>query len=400
MRVLFNGASAIRPKTGVGHTTANLHRALVAAFPHDTFWSYPGERIRRTASRFFKPTPRPTGSTAPPKPSNPSFIKRFTLRTARTAYATHFHTVARFGGFALYHEPNLVPFRVPLPTVVTVHDLSVILFPEWHPTDRVKRYEQAFARGIEAASHVVVDSHAVRSEALRVLGLAPERVTTVPCGINPDFRPQSRDEIAAVRTRLGLPERYLLYVGTVEPRKNLTTLLRAYCDLPGYLRSQCPLVLGGSWGWKSEPERELFESEARHRGVRYLGYVADEDLPGLYAGAVALFYPSHYEGFGLPPVEMMACGGVAVVSTAAAVREVVGNAAPLIEPGDLPAWREAMRRTITEPDYLAEFRKATIANARRFTWENAAKQTHAVYQSVLGITASAASSDTSSRAAA
>jgi alpha-1,3-rhamnosyl/mannosyltransferase len=274
---------------------------------------------------------------------------------------------------------------VPLPTVVTVHDLSVILFPQWHPAERVKRYEQAFARGIAAARHILVDSDAVRGEAIRLLGLSPDRVTTVHCGIRSDFRPQSPAEIAAVRKRLHLPRRYLLYVGTVEPRKNLTTLLRAFCDLPAELRDACPLVLGGAWGWKSEPERELFESEARHRGVRYQGYVADEDLPGLYAGAEGLFYPSHYEGFGLPPVEMMACGGAAVVSTAAAVREVVGSNAPLLEPDDLAGWRDAMQRVIGDREFLAPYRRRAVAHAARFSWDNAASQTYQVYQSVLGI---------------
>ena len=385
MRVLFNGASAIRPKTGVGHTTANLHRALASAFPNDTFWLYPGDRVRRLAARFFRPAARVAGGVAPPKPRSPSLPRRLVLSAARFAYAAHFHTVARLGRFDLYHEPNLVPFRVPLPTVVTVHDLSVILFPHWHPAERVRRYEQAFARGIAAAAHILVDSDAVRGEALRVLGLAPGRVTTVHCGIREDFRPQSPAEIAAVRERLNLPARYLLYVGTVEPRKNLTTLLRAFCDLPAELREACPLILGGAWGWKSEPERELFEREARHRGVRYLGYVADEDLPGLYAGAEALLYPSHYEGFGLPPVEMMACGGAAVVSTADAVREVVGTNAPLLEPNDLEGWRDAMRQTILDRDSLARYRRTAVAHASRFNWENAARQTFGVYRSVLGI---------------
>jgi alpha-1,3-rhamnosyl/mannosyltransferase len=272
---------------------------------------------------------------------------------------------------------------VSLPTVVTVHDLSVILFPEWHPADRVKRYEQAFARGVESAAHILVDSNAVRLEALRVLGLAPERVTTVHCGIAPAYRPQTPDEIAAVRKRLDLPPRYLLYVGTVEPRKNLTTLLRAYCDLPSELRAACPLVLGGSWGWKSEPERELFESEARHKGARYLGYVADEALPGLYAGAEALFYPSHYEGFGLPPVEMMACGGACVVSTADAVREVVGDRALALEPNDTEGWRDAMRRVITDLDFLAPYRAGAKKHAARFSWDRAAAITLDVYRRVL-----------------
>jgi glycosyltransferase involved in cell wall biosynthesis len=390
MRVLFNGASAIRPKTGVGHTTANLHAALARLSPQDTFWLYPGERVRRFAARCFKPTARPTGSTAPPKPSTPSFPRRMAYRLARSAYAAHFHSVARFGRFDLYHEPNLVPFRVQLPTVVTVHDLSVILFPQWHPAERVKRYEQAFARGVETAAHILVDSNAVRSEAIRVLGLSPERLTTIHCGIAPAYRPQSPEEVAAVRKRLDLPSRYLLYVGTVEPRKNLTTLLRAFCDLPSELREACPLVLGGAWGWKSEPERELFESEARHKGARYLGYVADEDLPGVYAGAEALFYPSHYEGFGLPPVEMMACGGVCVVSTADAVKEVVGTQAVMLEASHLAAWRDAMRRVITDRDYLASYRGGGIAHAAQFNWDRAAGMTLNVYRRVLGMNAESA----------
>jgi alpha-1,3-rhamnosyl/mannosyltransferase len=384
MRVLFNGASAIRPKTGVGHTTAQLHNALTSLFPHETFWLYPGKRVRNFATRLFKPAAS-ASSQSPPKPATPSFLKRLALRAARVGYAAHFHTTARLGRFDLYHEPNLVPFYVPLPTVVTVHDLSVILFPQWHPAERVKRYEQAFARGVARAAHILVDSNAVRGEALRVLGLSPARVTTVHCGIDPKFRLQSPAEIAAVRVRLSLPSRYLLYVGTVEPRKNLTTLLRAFCDLPSELREACPLILGGSWGWKSEPERELFEAEARHLGARYLGYVADEDLPGLYAGAEALFYPSHYEGFGLPPVEMMACGGVAVVSTADAVREVVGSNAMLLEPHDMAGWRDAMRRTIIDREFLAAFRHSAIDHAARFNWHNAARQTFGVYQAVLGI---------------
>lgn len=387
MRVLFNGASSIRPKTGVGHTTANLYRALTLHAPSDTIWLYPGEGARRIAARCFPAASRPTGSNPPPKPTRTSLSKRLMLRVARLAYATHFHAAARLGRFDLYHEPNLIPFCLPLPTIVTVHDLSVILFPQWHPADRVKRYEQAFARGVDSAAHILVDSEAVRTEALRVLGLAPERVTTVHCGIADRFRPQSAHAISAVRARLSLPARYLLYVGTVEPRKNLTTLLRAFCDLPSSIREACPLILGGAWGWKSEPERELFESEARHKGARYLGYVADEDLPGLYAGAEALFYPSHYEGFGLPPVEMMACGGAAVVSTADAVREVVGSQAPLLEPHDLAGWRDAMRLSITDPGWLASYRRGAVVHAAKFGWDRAAAMTYAVYQRILGINA-------------
>ncbi|HEV3437475.1 MAG TPA: glycosyltransferase family 1 protein [Gemmata sp.] len=399
MRVLFNGASTIRPKTGVGHTTINLHRALTAVSPADRFWLYPGDSVRNLVGRCLKPASRQTGSISPPKPAAKHLLNRLALSTARLGYAAHFHTVARLGPFDLYHEPNLVPFSIRLPTVVTIHDLSVILFPEWHPSDRVKRYEKAFARGVATAAHILVDSEAVRTEVIRVLGVDPKLVTTVYMGIGSNFRLQSTEEIAAVRARLGLPDRYLLYVGTVEPRKNLTTLLRAYCDLPGELRETCPLILGGAWGWKSEPERELFESEARHRGVRYLGYVADEDLPALYGGAVALLYPSFYEGFGLPPVEAMACGTAAIVSTADAVREVVGTQAIQIDPRDLSGWRDAMQRSIADREYLAHYRREGVGYSARFGWERAAETTLDVYRRVLGIAPASASPGPSARAA-
>ena len=385
MRVLFNGASAIRPKSGVGHTTVQLHSALTEVSSADLFWLYPGSTIRSLVSRTQKNTRPATGSISPPKPAPPRFIKRLALRAARMGYAAHFRLIARSSQFDLYHEPNLIPFQVQLPTVVTVHDLSVILFPEWHPVERVKRYEQAFHRGIASAAHIVVDSEAVRTEAIRILGLDPNRVTTVHIGISSNFRMQSNEEIATVRKRLQLPERYLLYVGTVEPRKNLSTLLRAYCDLPAEAREKCPLVLGGGWGWKSEPVRALFESEARHCGVRYLGYVADENLPGLYAGALALLYPSFYEGFGLPPVEAMACGSAAIVSTAEAVREVVGSNAIQIDPRDLTEWREAMRRAIADPNSLDAYRREGLAHAEKFRWQRAAQTTLEVYRRVLGI---------------
>src|SRR5205814_588681 len=131
---------------------------------------------------------------------------------------------------------------------------------------------------------------------------------------------------AAERARRGLdlPYDYLLYVGTVEPRKNVLTLLRAFCALPVELRRRCPLVLAGGWGWKSAEVAEFFRGEAAAAGVRHLGYTDDRYLPGLYAGARALVYPSFYEGFGLPPLEMLAAGGVVLSSTADALREVLG----------------------------------------------------------------------------
>ena len=390
MRVLFNGASAIKAKSGVGHTTANLHRALSEYYPHDTFWLYPGDRVANLARRVVARPNRGPLAHRPTKSKPAGKLAAIFKRVAQTLNRVALRTVARWGNFHLYHEPNFVPVRTSLPTVVTVHDLSVILHPEWHPADRVKLHERHFATGLAASQHVVVVSHAVRAELIAHVGVRPENVTAVHWGIGSEFRPHTPAEIASVRARLGLPPRFLLYVGTIEPRKNVRTLLRAFRDLPASVREACPLVLAGGWGWKSEPERELF-AETQSLGVRHLGYVPDGDLPALYAAADALLYPSYYEGFGLPPVEMMACGGAAIVSTADAVREVVGGHAAVVHPDDLQGWRDAMRRATTEPDWLAGLRRGGVAHAATFTWESAARETFGVYQRVLGISPQSAS---------
>lgn len=383
MRVILNGVSALKPKTGVGHTTANLYRALTGLATSDSFWLYPGETLGGLARRMLH-RPKPSGP-RPPQPGGAPRWKTRLTELAKAAYRGHFRTAARWGGFDLYHEPNFIPVRTHLPTVVTVHDLSVLLYPEWHPADRVAFHERHFRRGIATADHVVVVSEAVRREMIDVLGFPADRVTAIHNGIGDQFRPQQPEAVEAIRQKLGLPPRYFLAVGTIEPRKNIGTLLRAFCDLPTEIRAACPLVLAGGWGWKSDRERELFETEARHRGAIHLGYVDDMDLPGLYAGAVALLYPSFYEGFGLPPVEMLACGGGVIASTAAAVREVVGGHAVLLDPQDSDGWREAMRRAAADADYLDDSRRGGVAHTRGFTWDVAAKKTLGVYRRVLRI---------------
>lgn len=370
MRVLFNGVTRLRPKTGIAHAAANLHAALAAGHPADCFWLYPG---------------------APKKP-NP--LKQLVNRTlgaaAKLGYAAHFQAAARLGRFDLYHEPNFVPFRTGLPTVVTIFDLSVLLYPQWHPAERVKAHEYAYTRGVSLASHVIVGTEAVRAEAQQHLGLPPDRVTAMLCGVGPQFRPQPPEAVAAVRAKHGLPRRYTLYVGTIEPRKNVGTLLRAFGDLPAALRGACPLVLAGGWGWKAEAERELFHSEARHKGAIHLGYVADNDLPALYAGADALLYPSFYEGFGMPPVEAMACGTAAVTSTADAVREAVGSHALTIDAHDFDGWRDALARVARDREFLDYYRRRGAAHAATFTWEKCARIVYGIYEKVLKVTSTGA----------
>lgn len=385
MRVVLNGLAALKPKTGVGHHVADLTAALVAEFPTDAFTLYPGD----TLSRWVAAANR--GAAGGAHGSRPGLVKRLLggvksvgKTMAKAASGLHFAAYTRAFRFDLYHEPNFVPFRAHLPTVVTVHDLSVLKFPQWHPADRVKFHERHFLRGLGLARHVIVVSEAVRSELIHDLHCPPERVTTVHNGVGPQFVRQSPEAVAGTRRELGLPERFFLCVGTIEPRKNLGVVIRAFADLPSEVRSQCPLVLAGPWGWRSDEERMLFDQIGVPAGARHLGYVPSRLLPALYSAARVLLYPSHYEGFGLPPVEMLACGGAVIVSTDPAVREVVGRCGKVIVPDDVTGWRDAMREAANDDEFLTALSRGGVARSATFTWTRAARETMAVYRKVLG----------------
>jgi alpha-1,3-rhamnosyl/mannosyltransferase len=299
----------------------------------------------------------------------------------------YFRYVFRSGYYHVYHEPNHIPLPCDLPTIATVHDLSVMLHPDWHPADRVAHFERHFARGVQGCAHLLAISESARQEIIGLLGIAPQRVTRTYMGVRPGLRPLPAAEVQAALRRLGLPPSYLLCLGTIEPRKNVLTLLRAYCALPAAVRQRYPLLLVGSWGWNSADVRAFLDGEARHRGVRYLGYVADRDVPALYNGARALVFPTRYEGFGMPPVEMMACGGAVLASTAPTCVETLGGRAPLIDADDLEGWRSAMQGVCTDDDWWRQLRQGVEEVARSFTWELCAADTLRVYRAVAGLRA-------------
>jgi alpha-1,3-rhamnosyl/mannosyltransferase len=390
MRVLVNGLVSLGARTGIGHYAGELVRSLraqtgdaaVDVFP--PAWLASVHRVwGRCRSRIDRSTDAPVR--AQEASSGPSWRARLLtgLRAGGQVFLERCFQAASRTGYDLYHEPNVVPFSCDLPTVTTVHDLSVLLHPEWHPAHRVAHHQKRFAAGLARSCHVVTGSEFTRQEVIATLGLPPERVSRTYHGIRPNLRPLPAERVEAGRRALGLPGRYLLFLGTLEPRKNARMLLEAYCALPESLRRRCPLVLAGAGGWGAAQTHDYIDRVARHRGVLRLGYVADEQLAALYNAARALLFPSFYEGFGLPPVEMMACGGAVIASTAGAVREVAGGRAHLLDPHDRDGWHHAMRRAIADDDWCAALRQGAEEAARPFTWERCAEQTLAVYRRVL-----------------
>jgi alpha-1,3-rhamnosyl/mannosyltransferase len=394
VRVIVNQLPALTRKTGVGHYTAELVRCLRRQTGEGTISTFPKDWLGQTSKLWDQLRGRlePTAAEVPAGPRRPGTVLGSLRRTAlqclrrggRHLVSLSFRASCRGGCYDLYHETNFIPLPSDLPTVVTLHDLSVVLHPEWHPAHRVAYFERHFHRGLAQCAHFLSVSEFGRQEVIRRLHIPPEQVTRTYNGIRPGLAPLPHGEVALRLRRLGLPPAYLLYLGTIEPRKNILMLLRAYCALPGALRQRCPLLLVGGWGWNAADVAAYFHGEARHHGVMHLGYLPDESLPVLYNGARALVYPSWYEGFGLPPVEMMACGGAVLASTAGALAETVGGQAHLIDPADTDGWRAALMRAIEDDDWCANLRRGATDVARPFTWERCAADTLRVYQKLCG----------------
>jgi alpha-1,3-rhamnosyl/mannosyltransferase len=393
MRLLINGLSMAGAKTGIGHYTAELYRSLLRQAGADEIGCFPAPwvcGVRRVWAKARSWIERTTPSPAPGGAAEVSPRQSWRRRTfaglravGQTVLTRHFRSVCRKGRYDLYHEPNFIPLESDLPTVTTICDLSVLLHPEWHPADRVAHFERGFRAGLSRGTHFIAISDVGRREIVGTLGIRPDRVTRTYLGIRPNLRPLPAAQVALTLHQLNLPPRYLLFVGTIEPRKNVLTLLRAYCALPGEVRDAYPLLLVGGWGWNSADVAAFLDDEARYKNVRHVGYLPEEHLGALYNGARALVFPSLYEGFGLPPLEMMACGGAVLASTADALEETVGGQAHLVAPHDLDGWREALLRVTCDDDWWQQLRFGAEDVARPFTWERCASETFAVYRSVV-----------------
>ncbi len=384
MRVLLNDRALSRTLTGVGNYIAQLllqaetHAEGVRLAPF--LYTYVKRGDWRQRLRPPDP-PAPAGGPQHPRDLSGSRYPWWLRSLLQSGYRWLFASVAR--GYDVYHEPNHIPIRCGRPTVTTIHDLSVVLHPQWHPADRVRWYEREFEQGVRQTRQFLAASEFTKGELCRHCGIGPDRVHVTYQAARAAFRPHSPEQIAETRSRLGVPERFLLFVGTLEPRKNVTGLLDAYGRLPASLRRECPLLVAGAWGWKAEQLREKLAERSLAEHVRLLGYMHDEQLACLYSACAALVWPSFYEGFGLPPLEAMACGAPVIVSNAASLPEVAGEAGILLEPNDVDAWSGAMRRVVEEPELRAELSTRGLAQAARFTWAQFVQKTCAAYEAAL-----------------
>ncbi|WP_161794865.1 glycosyltransferase family 4 protein [Desulfonatronum thioautotrophicum] len=298
-----------------------------------------------------------------------------------------FWTKTRSTATPVLHGPNYLLLPYTGPSVVTIHDLSFLHYPAYHPKERLVLLDRELPKTLCQADHILTDSEFVRQEILQILGVAAQRVSVTPLGVDPAFQPMSMQRTRPVLRDLHLEHgRYLLCVATREPRKNLARLLTAYAGLPTGIRAFFPLVLAGSGGWLTADLERVMRPLETAGAVRRLGYVPEHRLPALVAGAAGLTMPSFYEGFGLPVLEAMACGVPVLTANRASLPEVAGDAALLVDPDDEQAIREGMEQLLTDELFRQTARERGLKQAARFTWAECVEKTIQVYRRVTGKT--------------
>ncbi len=354
MRIAIDNQSTLGRPTGIGQYTARLLAALERVEPGDDFLPMDWGRdvVMRTDRRL-------------------RWQQWELPRRAKAARVDLLHVT----GFD-------APRWRPCPIVLTVHDLIGMLFPENLPPVARWYWGRWLPRTVRWADRVIADSEHTRADLVRLLGLGPERVDVVHLGVDPAFRPlRDSDALTTVRARYGLPGSFVLYLGTIEPRKGLDTLIAAFASLAGHLPHH--LVVVGKKGWYADALFRQVEALGLRQRVHFVGYVADEEIPAIYNLADLFVFPSRYEGFGLPPLEAMACGTPVVASAAASLPEVLGEAALLVPPADSAALAGAMRQALQDSELRARLHARGLDRAAQFSWESTARKTASVYELVI-----------------
>ncbi len=284
-------------------------------------------------------------------------------------------------GLDILHSPDFIPpFRRNYNSVITIHDLAFLLYPHLVARESARYYGQ-IERAVKSTDHIIAVSESTKRDAIRLLGVPEDKITVIYEAANPIFRPiDDQDKLDRSRAKYDLWEDFILFVSTIEPRKNLSNLLRAFhLFLDGY-DGEAKLVVVGRRGWLFEEVFATLEELDLEEEVIFLGKASIEDLPLLYNTARALAYPSLYEGFGLPPLEAMSCGTPVITSNVSSLPEVVGDAALIVDPQDISGLAKAIGQVLTDEALRKDLIAQGFQRAKMFSWEKAAKETLALYK--------------------
>lgn len=368
MRVGIDYTSAARQRAGIGRYTRELVRALLALERGHEYTVFAAAGGLKDDD--WKPGVGQRGVRVRSLPLSDDWLARLWQRL-RLPIPVEVVT----GPLDVFYSPDftLPPAMGGTRTVLTVHDLSFVHYPDAFVPSLRRYLERVVPRSIERADRVLADSAHTRSDLITLFDVAPEQVTIIYPGVDPRFRPTPEPgETERLRERYGVGEEaYVLSVGTLQPRKNYVRLMEGFVRLREAADTRTQLVIAGGRGWLYD---EIIAEASRHDSVRLLGFVEDEDLPALYRGASVFAFPSLYEGFGLPVLEAMACGIPVVCSDTSSLPEVAGEGALLVDPLNADELAGALARALGDRGLRERMVDRGLAQAAKFTWERSARQ--------------------------
>lgn len=391
MRLLLNTESLRPPLTGIGNYTLNVLkelRALASAPAIDCFdgtrWRSADEVLEDQATATLPPSGEvPKGRELSTRIR--TFVRGLPLAyQARSAIrsAVFRREASKRQGF-IYHEPNFILKPHDGPCVATIHDLSFVHYPQFHPAERVEWLNRELPRTLARADCLITDSELVRQELIERFNLSADKVRAIYLGADQRFIPRARHQTIEVLKRYGLEHGgYVAFVGTLEPRKGLTVLLDAWIQLPEHLRRTYPLVIAGASGWRNSDLLERIQTLQSRGEVKYLRFVSAEELPFIYSGAAVFTYPSIYEGFGLPVLEAMASGVPVLCTSGTSMAEFAQGAVLLHEPGSSESLAFELTTLLESEDLRACYIRKGLLQAEKFSWARCARETLDVYKSI------------------
>lgn len=365
MRIGLDGIPLTSTKTGIGHYTLELARALATIDSDDEF-------------ELISPFAFNSSSFEDALPAN---LKKVAARRRKFWWAIGLPLYIRGNSTALFHGTNYeIPIWNQCPTILSIHDLSLLLYPETHVEKLVRRARRRLPLMARKATKIITATEFVKKQVSAHLQVDPAKIAVTPYAPRSTFLPLSRNETEETRTRLGIEENFILFVGTVEPRKNLITLLRAFAEILRSTELRPQLVIAGQKGWRTGETMNYVESEGLSGRVKFTGYVTDDDLRALYSCCAVCVYPSLYEGFGLPPLEAMACGAPVITSNDPSLAEAVGQAALTVPPTDVQGLAQGLVEMIQDDGRRTQYSRAGLKHAAQFSWERTARLTLEVYR--------------------
>jgi glycosyltransferase involved in cell wall biosynthesis len=389
LKLLLNTESLRPPLTGIGNYTFNLLLQYQKTSIFEKKLCFNGSVLVNAEDqlRLIK-TQTSYGSSKPKKLTNVANSIRKTARKFPGVYKLHTELInKKFGNVAkpitdtVYHEPNIILKDYNGPAVTTVHDLSFIHFPQYHPRERVKWLTAMLPKTLMRADYVITDSDVVRHDLIENFDVPAERIKTIYLGADEQFYPRTKEQVKPELSLLGLKYKsYLLFVGTIEPRKGVGKLLDAWCALPKSFQLAYPLVVAGSAGWGNSDLINRIKSLAEQGRIHYLNYVPPNMLPMLYSGAAVFVYPSVYEGFGLPVLEAMSSGAPVICQANTSMAEFAQGSCLLCETGEVEELMNKIRELLESPIKQHEYAKKGLRQAAKYSWQRCAKETADIYK--------------------